>query len=52
MVSFEVTPFAPGVTELGENEQVERDGRPEHAKDTALVKPPNCGLTLNVYVAD
>jgi hypothetical protein len=52
MVSFEVAPLAPGVTELGENEQVERDGRLEQASETALVNAPYCGLTLTVYVAD
>jgi len=52
MVSLEVAPLVPGVTELGENEQVERDGRLEQAKDTALVNVPYCGLTLMVYVAD
>ena len=52
MVSLEVAPLVPGATELGESEQVERDGRLEQAKDTALVNAPNCGLTLTVYVAD
>ena len=52
MVSFEVAPPLPGVTELVEKEQVERDGRLEQANETALVNAPYWGLMLNVYVAD
>jgi hypothetical protein len=52
MVSLEVAAAVPGVTELGENEQAERDGRLEHASETTLVNAPYCGLRLNVYVAD
>jgi hypothetical protein len=52
MVNLEVAPLLPGVTELGDNEQAERDGRLEQANDTALVNAPYCWATLNVYVAD
>ena len=42
-VSMDVTVFAPGVAEAGENEQEARLGRPEHASVMELVKAPFCG---------
>jgi hypothetical protein len=52
MVSVEVEPPAPGVTEVGEKEQAERAGRLEQARDTALLYAAYCGFMLNEYVAD
>jgi len=40
---MDVTVFAPGVTEVGENEQEARLGRFEHASAMELLKAPFCG---------
>jgi hypothetical protein len=51
MVSIEVAAPPLGVTEEGEKLQVAPVGRPEHARVTALLKPP-AGVTVSVVVTD
>jgi hypothetical protein len=47
-VNVEVASFVPGVTALGENEQDDRFGSPEHASETASSKEPPRGLMVTV----
>ena len=48
MVKAEVTGLPPGMTLLGENEQLACAGRPEQASVTVLPYSPNRGLKLTV----
>ena len=48
MVSTEVLPLAPGVTELGANEQLRVCGSPEQVSATDLVKEPEFGLIVTL----
>jgi len=49
-VRVEVAGLPPGVTALGESEQLARvrAGGNEQASDTELLKEPNCGVMVTV----
>ena len=55
VVTIVIIDFAdvlPGVTEEGENEQVEDFGRPAHFKDTIEANVPSRAETVIVYAVD
>ena len=52
IVSLELAELFPGVTEAGENEQLEAVGRFEQRSETAEPKVPPSAAAVTVYVAD
>ena len=49
---MELAALAPGVTDAGENEQLRVLGNPEHVSATAVLKEPDCGVTVTFMVPD
>ena len=47
----ELTPLFPGVTELGANEQFKFSGNPAQESATALLKDPDCGVSITFVLA-
>jgi hypothetical protein len=52
IVNRELADVFPGVTEAGENEQLEAAGRFEQRSETAEPKVPPCAAVVTVKVVD
>jgi hypothetical protein len=52
MVSVDLAALAPGVTVIGENEQVRVFGRPAQESATGLLNAPDRGVVMTVKAPD